>query len=253
MIDALESRRLLSSVTFNAAAGKISITGTNRGDDIAIVRFGQAQVRVIDGGRVALTAGLANVRSITFFGGAGNDRITLGRVAIRAYLDGGIGDDSLSASEGQRNDTILGGDGDDYLFGGAGKDTLNGGNGGDRMLGGIGDDMVFVKSELPTDDFVSGGDGIDTIDLSTYAQSTTTRIGPANPDPQTITDVVLGDVEIFIGSEFTDLVYNAAGRPITVYGRGGNDTLYSGRANDTFVGGDGNDVFFGDAADTFVQ
>jgi Ca2+-binding RTX toxin-like protein len=68
-------------------------------------------------------------------------------------LVGGTGNDKLYGLNG--DDVLSGGDGDDLLVGGAGSDQLNGGAGNDRLLPGIG--QV---------DYVSGGDGIDTLVLS---------------------------------------------------------------------------------------
>jgi Ca2+-binding RTX toxin-like protein len=252
MIDSLEARRLLATVTMNA--GRLRIEGTSLSDDVSVVRLGKTQGQVLVKGVAEGAAfDLATTRSITFNGGTGNDRITLGRVAIKCLLVGGIGNDSLSASEGRKNDTLIGGDGNDYLFGGAGNDDLNGGNGGDAMLGGFGDDVVRVKSEVPTDDTAVGGAGNDTVSLATYDQGTTTRIGPANPDRQTVTDIVLGDFEVFIGSNFADTVFNASGRPMAILGGTGNDTLVSGKADDTLSGGGGNDSLVGSGSDVLNQ
>lgn len=76
-----------------------------------------------------------------FYGGAGNDRLTLGGGADRG--EGGTGDDSLLGEAGR--DRLLGGQGIDRLEGGAGGDTLTGGLDRDVLIGGTGADR-FVFS-----------------------------------------------------------------------------------------------------------
>ena len=208
---------------------------------------------MIDSGVVKLTFDLNAVRSVTFDGQAGDDVITLGRLAYKSLLVGGDGNDSLSASDGRRSDTLMGGDGNDYLFGGAGNDTLDGGNGGDLMLGGLGDDTIFVKSEITTDDTASGGEGSDTISLANYDQGTTSVIGVFNANKQRVTDAIAGDIEVFVGGRFPDVIFNASGRPVAMFGGDDNDSIFSGRANDTLIGGPGDDSLVGDAGDRIVQ
>ncbi len=93
-------------------------------------------------------------------GGAGNDR-----------LDGGNGNDTLRGGSG--NDTLLGGNGNDTLQGGDGNDELEGGNGNDAIDGGTGFldrlDGGNGNDELNDSDGVScawGGNGDDQFSLS---------------------------------------------------------------------------------------
>jgi Ca2+-binding RTX toxin-like protein len=65
-------------------------------------------------------------------------------------MDGGAGDDVLSAGGGDGillggagNDILVGGPGDDVLVGGPGRDVLIGGPGRDRLMGGPGDDLLI--------------------------------------------------------------------------------------------------------------
>ena len=76
-----------------------------------------------------------------FYGGAGNDLLTLGGGADRG--EGGAGNDTLRGEFGR--DRLFGGDGADQLEGGLGADTLNGGLGKDVLHGGGGADrFVFA-------------------------------------------------------------------------------------------------------------
>ncbi len=240
MIDSLESRRLLASVSI--VAGKLRIEGTSGNDVIAVARFGAGQAQVIDNGNVAFTFDLAAVRSISFAGLGGDDLITIGRVPLKAYLNGGDGNDSLSASAFDRADTLIGGDGADYLYGGPGNDLLDGGADGDLILAGDGDDRIILLSEALTDDTVSGGLGTDTVDASAYPNGVVLEVGNPDADPVTVSDDILGDVEVIIGSAFNDDISVFSGRSVRVEGGAGNDTITTGRGNDTLIGGPGNDL-----------
>jgi Ca2+-binding RTX toxin-like protein len=60
------------------------------------------------------------------------DAASVAATAIQLTLDGGDGNDVLSAGDG--NDTLLGGAGDDVLIGGPGIDTLDGGSGDNTLI-----------------------------------------------------------------------------------------------------------------------
>lgn len=98
-------------------------------------------------------------------GGAGNDS-----------LDGGGGNDTLIGGAGA--DTILGGagadtlegsSGGDDLFGGNGNDTLFGGGGNDELYGEAGADVFIFTTGTGTDRIKDFEDGIDVIDLASFA------------------------------------------------------------------------------------
>lgn len=105
----------------------------------------------------------------TLLGGAGNDHIAGGGLTF--LMDGGAGDDSLSAG--------LGGSGS--LFGGAGNDALyiatgylyGGYSGTIRADGGDGDDTIAISGDFGTVTIAaSGGAGRDTFDLRSAAGNT---------------------------------------------------------------------------------
>ena len=76
-------------------------------------------------------------------GGLGNDSIRVDpAVTIAAVLDGGAGNDTLTA--GSAPAVLLGGDGNDTLTAGAGRDLLIGDAGSDTLLGGAGDDILIA-------------------------------------------------------------------------------------------------------------
>lgn len=238
MIQNLERRLLLASVAIQD--GVLRITGTGGDDAISVARLSASQGQVYDGGSVVLTFNMADVRFISFAGLAGNDLFTMGRVERRVYLDGGTGNDSLSASSAEANDTIIGGDGDDYLYGGDGADSLTGGLDSDTMLGADGNDLIVILS-ANSDDFVSGGAGVDTVDATDYPDQVILEIGNPSADSLIVDDIVLGDVEVFLGSAFPDRITVVSGRSMRIEGGAGNDTLLTGSGSDTVVGGAGRD------------
>ena len=92
-------------------------------------------------------------------GGGGHDDL-FGTEGID-QLEGGPGDDELHGAG--NNDTLDGGPGSDDLSGEGGNDLLQGGFGPDTYLGGPGDDRLATS--LDDDDF-QGGIGSDTLDYT---------------------------------------------------------------------------------------
>jgi Ca2+-binding RTX toxin-like protein len=60
--------------------------------------------------------------------------------------------------------------------GGAGDDTLGGGGWGSTLIGGPGND-TFLQSSTSREDFMTGGDGIDTVDYSVRTAPVTVTVG----------------------------------------------------------------------------
>jgi len=87
-------------------------------------------------------------------GGLGNDTLTVvpdpfaivPALAPAVTLDGGEGDDFLTAAEGA--DTLLGWEGNDTLAGGDGDDTLDAAGGSDTADGGAGADSIVLLDKL---------------------------------------------------------------------------------------------------------
>jgi hypothetical protein len=87
-------------------------------------------------------------------GGPGNDTLTVAPLTLgvgpalapAVTLDGGAGDDVLSAAGGA--DTLLGREGDDTLAGGAGADTLDAAGGSDSADAGAGADRIVLLDKL---------------------------------------------------------------------------------------------------------
>ncbi len=142
------------SGTTAGTLGKFSITGTGGEDSITLGAF-----------------------SATVSGGLGNDTITTGSAA--SSVSGGDGADNITGGSG--NDTLLGGDGNDTIDtgngankadGGAGADTITAGIGADSILGGEGNDRIVMSGNLTNSDTVDGGDGTDTLSISSSPTAT---------------------------------------------------------------------------------
>jgi Ca2+-binding RTX toxin-like protein len=133
---------------------------------------------------------------------SGDDSITADAASVDNYILGYDGDDTIDASAAPQNDT---------LFGGAGSDKIFTGTGFNRVNGNTGDDTIVGYSKVG--DWLSGGQGADTIDAS---HSTGHNIINGN-----------------LGND-------------TVQGGSGGDTLRGGRDDDVIVGGSGGDWISGD-------
>jgi Ca2+-binding RTX toxin-like protein len=91
-------------------------------------------------------------------GGAGNDVLTAQVGVFTNQLNGLGGNDRLDAGDG--NDIILGGDGDDTILGRGANDQLQGNNGNDTIFGGAGNDNITGGAG---NDIISGGLGSDSM------------------------------------------------------------------------------------------
>src|SRR4051794_9281319 len=139
MIDALESRRLLSVSMdfFNGVltvAGDADKAGNPIDDRIVVLEDFDKGVFVVQNGKKSGPFDTSFMLEIHVNGGGGNDKI-LSRnsngsapVEIPMVISGSAG-----------NDSIEGGDNGDTITGGSGNDTLAGGLGGGEPEGGAGD------------------------------------------------------------------------------------------------------------------
>lgn len=186
-------------------------------------------------------------------GGGGDDRL-FGSAGFEV-LGGDAGDDTIDGGGG--DDLIDGGTDADELNGDDGKDAIDGGPGEDDLDGGGGDDKLHGDGEndAPGTDTIDGGPGED---LASYYLQT----GPIDVDLATGTergpdgeaDVLSGieDVEGGLGGGRiagdagpNELSAGLPDAPVTLNGRGGDDTLTGGPEDDLLSGGYGNDVLTG--------
>jgi len=189
------------------------------------------------------------------YGTAGNDTI-LAEFAFGDLIDGLAGDDVITGLDG--GDVLLGNSGRDTLYGMGGNDTLDGGAGADRLYGGWGDDSLHPDSGGIANDYVDGGDGIDTIDYSTAPVTTrgvTVNLGlTAAQDTKGAGKDTILNVENAVGTFLADTITGNAFANVlsgfngndTLSGLDGHDQLFGGAGNDKLLGGLGNDMMISD-------
>jgi Ca2+-binding RTX toxin-like protein len=90
----------------------------------------------------------SSIEALKLTGGVGNNHFNTEPFKGKVTIDGGAGNDQLTAGAGA-----------DLLVGGLGNDSLNGGQGDDTLLANEGDDTL---NGGPGTDFGDGGPGIDT-------------------------------------------------------------------------------------------
>ena len=218
----LEDRTLLAAVISwsSPAPTSFRVEGTTAGEAITVGvnGGGNFEVNTIDTG---ISAGPVTLVTVIALDGA--DTITLGASlgARGAVVQGGLGDDTIIASNGGSND-LRGQGGADHYSGGTGSDKFN-----------------FDEFDLFVGD--SGGGG-DRIDGSTAGAGVSWSFG-------------LAGIESFKGTPFNDLI-NATGETgvVVILGEAGSDTLTGGSGadvirgnlgNDRINGGGGNDILIG--------
>ncbi len=138
-------------------------------------------------------------------GGAGDDTLSAARGADT--LIGGAGDDVLNAGRGK--DIAKGQDGDDILNGGNGRDILSGGDGEDELFGGNGKDTLIGGAG---DDLLNGGKGADSFRFGNSEQGDDIIVGfDANADKVEVDADVLIELEIIAGNTVLTLESDAGG------------------------------------------
>ena len=284
LIEAMERRVLMAgdagmvldlgpSVTFED--GVLTIEGT-LGDDRILVDFPAGQF--FEGPPLRVTVngftrsfegempGTPELTQVIVRGGAGNDRIIVGRIGVGAELHGEAG-----------NDTIVGGDGADTIDGGAGNDRMKGRGGVDVFTSGPDGTQIDYRrqEDEPLEKHVRlRKDG--TLIINGTLTADTIEIGELN-------DVQAGDqafvpLNVFFNGEMVTFkredvnrilvlgyggddgaltrggqFYVPTSLPMTIHGGKGADYLQGGLGDDLIIGGDGDDhLFGGEGDDTLV-
>ncbi len=131
-----------SPVQATLTGGDLVINGSRNDDDVDVDLGKDQRIVVSSGGKEIGSFDLASVSTIQFHGWAGDDRVKIDKnIGVLAILDGGAGNDTLSAGGG--NAILLGGPGDDDLQGSDHRDVLIGGGGADRLRAGSDDDLLI--------------------------------------------------------------------------------------------------------------
>lgn len=242
-VESLESRRLLSVVTFEGASTSdhIEVEWADLTSQILIFENGSGVFYdpagvtsiVVNGNLgddVITVDSNGNIPPVTLNGGDGNDTI-----------QGGLKNDSLSGGNG--NDVISGGSGNDILDGGTGNDSLDGQSGNDLLIGGTGSDNLV------------GGSGTDSVDYRSYEIAPiNVSVGNSMADDGAAAefDNVNPDCEIIYAPDGNDgsghgsiLSASSLSTPVTLFGGSGNDTISGGSGSDSLSGSGGNDVLSG--------
>ncbi|MEM7238082.1 MAG: calcium-binding protein [Pseudomonadota bacterium] len=262
-VDRFDGRGGIDTVSFFSATGMVGA----RLDGIA--GFGQAagetfvNIENLVGGRfndVLVGDNRSNVLGgqggdDTVFGGGGND-VLIGGAGVDVF-HGGAGFDKVSydaatAGVGARldaapsfgeaagdqyftvenlagsrfNDLLHGNNSNNILEGGAGNDNLFTGGGFNSLFGGAGDDVLFDGSGINR---FSGGDGFDTLSYQFAVRGAGIIMSGGTSFGAAAGDVIGGDIERIIGTNFNDLLVGDAN----------DNTLDGGGGVDRFFGGDG--------------
>lgn len=151
LIERLEGRRMLSA---SLEDGTLTVDGTN-GNDSMMVFIDSKKNSYLDVklNGVVQKFKLADVEDIRMFGLNGNDVMKIdqrnGKVTVPVGMDGGDGNDSLTAASGKA--VLHGGNGDDTLQGSTSNDDLEGGPGTDRITGGKGRDIFHKEHDTSSE------------------------------------------------------------------------------------------------------
>ncbi|MHC4876750.1 MAG: leishmanolysin-related zinc metalloendopeptidase [Planctomycetota bacterium] len=279
--EGLETRALLS-VSSLVIGGELSIIAD--GDDSVEVRTNPVDgvsLQVIENGLNASTVAnvtVDQVTSISIRGGAGSNLIDLSGVDSTEFVNltsvsisGNDGDDTIIGTA-DRDDIILGGDGNDNITtgvgqnlidGGDGNDTITSGDGADTVDAGDGHDLVMLGDGDDTarggdgNDTLSGGDGNDTIEGSNGEDVLNGNAGDDDLDGGMGNDSAMGDAgfdtiiggvgrDMLGGGDDDDSIVGNAGID-TITGDDGADTIFGGSSRDSITGGAGDDSIVGNS------
>lgn len=197
-------------------------------------------------------------------GGAGDDTMSAVGSVGRVHFIGGAGDDRLTGSDAGAElsgDVLVGGPGDDTLLGGAGSDTLLGDdrtashpNGSDRLEGGANADFLAGDGPAaPAPDVLSGGPGTDWAEYTSARTAVRVDLGAGTTGGAGAGDKLTsiawasggrGD-DVLVGDAGPNLLDGGTGHDLLI-GRGGDDELSGGAAADRLRGGSGDDKLEGD-------
>lgn len=174
------------AVTANFTTGSLSIAGNS-------IAFSGIEVLHTGAGDDSITGGAGNdsiyagAGSNTIYGGGGDDVLQTTFLSSDgySYLDGGDGNDALSASDTGGHHTVIGGAGNDSIYAGGDQNQLDGGNDNDSInvaganntiSGGAGNDVIISDG---ADALIDGGSGFDEISLKLGFDGTTVTGGEA--------------------------------------------------------------------------
>jgi Ca2+-binding RTX toxin-like protein len=246
----------------------ITVTGSGAGNQLTIDLSGGAfapgQTAESDGAdsEIEWSVDLGQNGTVRVLGGAGVDTISVGGGGINLNateasgdidvilanapvieLDGGNGDDQLSAAGGQGTGTATGGL---TLHGDDGADTLIEGTGSDQVDGGAGTDTLDFRGSTQVD-IASMATGIATVNgTSTTMFSSIENVTGSAGDDHIVGD---GTANVLAGSAGADVIEGAGGDDVLSGGPGTDTVDYAGAPQGVIVdlgagtgAGDGTDT-----------
>ena len=232
----LETRNMLTGISFDAVAGTIVFNGTSVRDVVRINNVGNAQIVVVYEGVDSQVFNAADVHSIEFYGRNGSDTFD-NNTSINSIAYGHLGNDNLYGGSGndqihggKGNDDVRGYSGDDIVLGGNGNDMVRGGRGADVLHGHAGDDNIRDDLEVELN-LIHGGAGDDVI-MAGVESVVYGNLG---------NDRIFGGAELIFGGSGNDTISSGAFE-VTVYAGDGDDEINTGAGDDTIFGGEGDDV-----------
>jgi autotransporter-associated beta strand protein len=190
----------------------LTITGTPANDIISFTSGpGAGVVNAAIGG--VPTGKFKPTGRLIAYGEDGNDEITVDdAIMLAAILEGGNGDDELTAGAG--DDLLLGGSGSDRLTGASGNDFLAGGQEADRIVGSAGHDVLVageVASHLTHDDLLL---------IAQQWAANRTDDGSTSDD---VLDEVFGGFDSLTGSSGADWFIVSVNDKVTDFKKNNND------------------------------
>jgi Ca2+-binding RTX toxin-like protein len=157
---------------------------------------------------------------------AGTAVLTVIELDVERIVGSGFADIMSGGATVLVNNIFDGGAGNDVLSGGGGDDLLVGGAGGDQLQGGTGSDTV---------DYSASDAGVQ-VSVSDIATSFRAGVGGHAQG-----DLILGDIENFVGSAFDDVLLGNLNANV-IRGGDGNDRIRGGAGADILDGGNGDDL-----------
>ena len=241
--------------TIDGGTGEDRIWGGDDPDRRLIHVVGEYEDRIYRGDRDDVISGGDGDYRDVIRGNEGDDRIW-----------GGDGGDLLKGGDGR--DELDGGDGNDELWGGEGVDELEGDDGNDELWveagdgdiydGGNDNDVYVVSNDSRLGlNYIQESGGSDTLTFELFEHggveldlwggehgNVGTRLAVVEGRLNMVFEGV-GSIEKLIGTNQRDEVYCADWSPLTIEGRGGDDSLQAGYHSSGLVrlfGGSGNDL-----------
>jgi len=176
LIEPLERRtHFAGDITFDLDDRSLYVRGSSESDYFRLFQLEQF-VLVATEDEIIVKYPLADVDTIVFFGGKGDDFFHVDGVDKPVLAYGNSGNDTLIG--GSAADTLVGGSGFDSIRGARGDDLLYGGSGKDSLKGGPGNDVLFGGSAK---DRLTGNAGADTVVASAGQDSLRDRFALQAP------------------------------------------------------------------------